>query len=328
MKLLTPVHIPRGNALIDCGTKVLTIGSCFSAHIGERLGSHHFDVMTNPFGTVFNPVSLAKILTGAVSNDRITADDVDHYRDRFFHYDYHTTFDAHNGVICADQINKTISMVELFCRDLDVLILTFGTSIVYQHKVTKEVVSNCHKVPAKEFDRRYLSLTEMTKSIDNLIAMLRRRRPNLQVVLTVSPVRHTKEGMIDNQRSKSRLIELCHSLVERHEAVTYFPAYEIMIDELRDYRFFKEDMIHPSHQAIEEIWQRFVTSTMTEQAQTKVKRLRKLLTSLAHDPFNEISLENQVRVQKLLKTIEEVQSDYPEVNLADERLSFIARKSF
>jgi len=327
MKLLTRVQNPLHKAIVDCKTKVLTIGSCFSGHIGERLEKHHFEVLTNPFGTVFNPVSLAKVLRRGLQSDQISGAEIEEYQDRFFHYDYHTRFDAPNRDMCVTTINKAISEVATFCHGLDVLVLTFGTSIVYQRSTTKEVVSNCHKVPAREFERRFLSLEEMINALEELISAIRILRPNLNVITTVSPVRHTKEGLVDNQRSKSRLISLCQYLEEHHEIVSYFPSYEIMIDELRDYRFFNEDMIHPSNQAVEEIWQRFVASNMTVQAQGKVQRLRKLLISLDHRPFNVSSQENQHRVQKLIKEIEQIESDFSEVDLTQERQSFVARNS-
>jgi len=276
MNLITLVKTPESKIKISKLSKIMTIGSCFSEHIGSQLCDVHFHCHSNPFGTVFNPISISTLLNRALQNRHFQAEEIDHHNGRFFNYDLHSSYDSNQAIITLNKANKAIESVHKSIHELDKLILTFGTSIGYHHIHNDRLVANCHKVPNHNFDRRFLEddlmLSSISQSIDDLLDI----RPDLDILLTVSPVRHTKEGLVDNNLSKSKLILLCHKISARYSQATYFPSYEIMMDELRDYRFYKDDMIHPTSLAVDIIWKRFMDAFFDDTAVVKVKDFQKL----------------------------------------------------
>lgn len=314
IKLSTPVTLPAQEDKIACRSKILTLGSCFSDNIGNLLKQHLFDTLVNPFGTVFNPISVAKVLKMALNKDELTASDLNVEGSRYFHYDFHSSFDNSVPKLVAEEINNAIYKVGECLPRLDFLVLTFGTSIVYKLKASDQIVSNCHKVPNSNFWKEFMSIDFMESNVIEVIDLIRTINPSLKIVLTVSPVRHIKEGLIGNSRSKSRLIDLCHRLVEGKEDITYFPAYEIMIDELRDYRYYKSDLIHPSNLAIDIIWSRFMEYYSDKSAIQKVKDIGELNAAMNHRPFDSNSEEHKKFKQNQLKKIDQYSKIYPEID--------------
>lgn len=314
IKLFTPVQIPSHKEKITCDSKILTIGSCFSDHIGICLSNHLFDAMVNPFGTVFNPVSIAKILNMAIDNDEIEGKDLDSIGNRHFHYDFHSSFDNSSSVNVEKDINEAIKRVETYIQNIDFLILTFGTSIVYKLNSDNRIVSNCHKVPNHNFHKEFLTVDLIEESIDKTLDRIIKLNPSVKIIFTVSPVRHTKEGLVENSLSKSRLIELCHRLSKKNANASYFPSYEIMIDELRDYRYYNSDLIHPSEQAIDIIWSRFMDTYLDKKAIQKVQDIKALNAAKNHIPFDPLANEHQKFKQAQLGKIEKLKISYPEID--------------
>ncbi len=314
MKLVTQVNIEKASFDLTTTSKVLTVGSCFSDHIGIKLDVHSFPVLVNPFGTTFNPISVFKSLDRILDKTKIDVHDIEEYNGRCFHYDFHSSFDGQNRNEVAIQINSVIESSYQYIEKIDLLIITFGTSIAYRRRDTEELVSNCHKVPGKYFEKVSLKVEEMMASGVHTVDKWTSEYPNSNIILTVSPVRHTKEGLIENSFSKSKLLDLCYKLTSKYHQVNYFPSYEIMIDELRDYRYYKSDLIHPTPLAVDIIWNKFVEYCMDFQSLEKLKDISDLNRAINHKPFDAFS-DGYIRFKKdQFKKLEILKKKYPELD--------------
>ena len=255
MELMTRIDIPQSEWKIKPGAKVLLVGSCFADEIGEKMVRGGFDAMVNPFGTLYNPASIAVNLLRALSEKEVSMsgnvvfEDVEGVWHSWLH---HSSFSSVDVATVVARMNETTHRVADFLRDADVLIVTLGTAIIYRLKETGMLVANCHKQPDSLFVRERLTAYDIVDQWQMLLQLLESVNPKLKVLFTVSPIRHKRDGYHVNQISKGILLQAVDEM-----GVEYFPAYEIMMDELRDYRFYADDMIHPSVQAVEYIWQRF-----------------------------------------------------------------------
>lgn len=272
----------------DHSADLLTIGSCFSDKIGQKLLDHKFSTLVNPLGTVYNPISIFRLL----HNSAIDEEKFVEVGGQYFHLDFHSSFTAREKSTLKTVLDlKTKEMADQL-KQVDCVIITLGTAYVYELVSNGEVVANCHKVPQKKFKKRLLSLDEMSVSFNLLKAQLDGINPSLQYIFTLSPVRHLKDGLVENQLSKSLLRVLCHEW-SKNERVAYFPAYELMMDDLRDYRFYKTDMIHPTEMAEDYIWEIFQQTYCSGQTQKIQNEWNKIQTALAHKPFNPDSVSHQ-----------------------------------
>jgi len=285
--------------------------------MGSCLTDHLFDSLVNPFGTVFNPFSIAKLLEIAMKGEVVNESGLNNEGSRYFHYDFHSSFDASSAKKVVDDINLAIESVGKYIKNIDFLILTFGTSIVYKLKSNNRIVSNCHKVPNYNFQKEFLSVDFMEENVSNVISTIRKLNPSVRIIFTVSPVRHTKEGLVENNLSKSRLIELCHRSVSKYDYSSYFPSFEIMMDELRDYRYYASDLIHPSSLAIDLIWSRFIDTYFDDLAAQKVKDVGELNSARNHTPFDPSSPEHLKFKQSQLNKIDKFKKVYPEIDFRE-----------
>lgn len=285
MKFRTELHTEESNDKITFTDKLFTIGSCFSDEIGTKLLHHGFQVQCNPYGTVFNPISLTKLLHHTIQNASVEETDVYNENDRYMHFDFHSSFCNNTARGVVTSINEAIQSSHVAMHASQWLIISLGTSFVYEFLPTGTLVSNCHKVPNQLFRKTLLTEPTMLESLCRAIDAVLVFNPKLKIIFTVSPVRHIKDGLINNNLSKSQLITSVHRLIEKYPAIQYFPAYEIMLDDLRDYRFYKEDMIHPTEQAVSYIWKKFcdvyLDDTTLKQAQDFHKS-RKLALHIKH----------------------------------------------
>ncbi|HEV7348662.1 GSCFA domain-containing protein [Telluribacter sp.] len=263
LQLRTEVNVPPSPWKLSHQSSILTLGSCFAEVLGTQLLSYKFRVLSNPFGTVFNPVSVVKLLRMSLREELplmghflLNNDGV------YLHHDFHSSLWATDSQSLDVLLRTRMGEVKKFLLRADTLVLTLGTAYVYKSIRTEEYVSNCHKVPSSQFRKELLSINEITQELESLLQLLKSHNPALRVVLTVSPVRHTRDTLPLNQVSKSILRVACHTLSEAHEQVTYFPSYEIMIDDLRDYRFYEPDLIHPNEVAQDHIFRTFAESYM------------------------------------------------------------------
>lgn len=274
---------PLANKGVIAHDGVITmLGSCFSDNIGRRLQDALFDVEVNPFGTLYNPASIALALQDLINCREFCINDLFEYQGRYHSFSHHSSFSGVNADDVISRINDKIDGASERLKRSRVLIITFGTAYVYEYKKTQSVVSNCHKLPASNFSRRSMAVDEIVSLWSKLIVKIREINPEINIIVTVSPIRHLADGAHENQLSKSTLLlavnKLCHEL----DNVIYFPAYEIMMDDLRDYRFYASDMIHPSDVAIGYIYEIFSQSFFSEETNNIVRESEKLMRRLKH----------------------------------------------
>lgn len=307
MQFRTTFQIPKSNYKISHQTKILTIGSCFSDEIGEKFYNLKYNSLINPFGVVFNSYSIANIISRSLQKKYYTETDVHQNGEQFFCFDVHSSFNRNSALELLTHLNQKIDEVHERLFTCDVLIITLGTSWVYKRKENDEIISNCHKIASKQFDKILLSTEDNLTYLTTLINELKKVNPNLQVITTVSPVRHTKDGFRENNVSKSRLIDALYQLENNQDNVTYFPSYELMIDDLRDYRFYKNDMIHPSQQAVDYIWNHFSDIYFDEVTLSINNKIYKIQSAIHHRPFNEETDSYQSFLRKTIDMMEELQ---------------------
>jgi hypothetical protein len=282
---------------------ILTLGSCFSDSMGARLANNKFEVKYNPFGTVYNPISIFKLLQYSLSNEMPNESSYLENDGLFANYDFHSSFSALNKSSIKKQIEEQIESTNAFLKSAKWLILTFGTAYVYERKDTNEIVSNCHKIPGKNFTKRLLTQKQILEAFDQLWKQLAPLNPDLKILLTVSPVRHTKDTLALNSVSKSTLRLTCDTLANQYEQVSYFPSYELMMDDLRDYRFYKADMIHPTEEAEGYIWKKFASAYFNKPTLDFLSEWSKIRAAILHRPFNTASEKHQAFIKSTIKKI-------------------------
>lgn len=285
------------------------MGSCFAQVIGQKMQDHKLDVLINPFGTIFHPKILAKLLNQALSQEAMDESGILERDGLYFHYSAHSDLKGSSVVELKGVWKNRMEESRTYLSQGSHLILTFGTAWLYEH-VDFGPVANCHKQAQKIFEKRLSGLEELVSDWEITFGNLSRIFPDLKIILTVSPVRHIKDGIPENQLSKSLLRVLCHELEKRFENVAYFPAYEIVMDELRDYRFYKSDLIHPSQEAENYIWEKWKKACFTSQTQEKVKEIEKINLDLAHRPLNPDSDSYRKFLQNLKTKLERLNGEF------------------
>ena len=301
--LYTTLQIEEFSCKIGLKNPILTLGSCFSDEIGRKLNEHKFEVLANPFGTLYNPISLTKLLENTI---KLAPPDTNRYvqfsDDLFLHFDHHSDLRSNSINSLSEKLERTIESTHKFIKKTKFLIITLGTAHVYKLKSDQKVVNNCHKQHWDLFTKEIIKPEEILKRFQSLFEHL----DHLTIILTVSPVRHTKDSLQGNSLSKSILRFCCAELESSFDHVHYFPSYEIMIDELRDYRFYKDDLIHPSPFAISYIWQKFQQTYFDAETKTFVDEWSKILQALNHRPFEPASQAHQTFLTKTINRLEEL----------------------
>jgi len=287
----TKIEIPPTPLSITYTDAVMTLGSCFAENIGRKMEEICFDTEVNPFGVLYNPVSIINSIELLLDNKQFTPDDIFESRSLWHSFSHSSLFSAVSVEGCLDKINSRMTLASNFIRKANVLLITFGTAWIFEERKSGRVVSNCHKLPAAEFVRRRLSVEEIVTNYSHLVDTLSVKLPNLQLIFSVSPIRHWKDGAHENNLSKSTLLLAINELQKRFDQVHYFPAYEIQLDELRDYRFFASDMLHPSEVAVDYIWQRFSETYFDTATQDIKKEVEQLVSDLSHRPLQPDSEE-------------------------------------
>lgn len=309
MSFFTKIKLDKYRHKINYDYKILTIGSCFSENIGKLLKDvkHHIDV--NPFGVIYNAYSLQKLikmLTPTTSLDGGLFGQ--NHENKHFHYDFPSIMNGSSKVEVNENIQNRLS---LKANKYDWIIITLGTSYAYRLLENDTIVANCHKMPQKLFSKELLPVDAQYNLLSEAINIYRAYSPNAKFILTVSPVRHIKDGIVENSRSKSRLIETAQLLSEELVDVSYFPAYEIMMDELRDYRFYTKDMIHPSEVAIEHIYKYFLDTYFTPESITIQNEITSYNTLTSHRPLDTNSANQHLHLVKAKYAI--LKEKYPQL---------------
>ncbi len=320
----TEVQVSPAGFGIQRGSRIIAAGSCFSDSIGRELARHKFNVLSNPLGTVYNPISLHQQYSATVLNPESLESSLARRDDVHFSYDFHSSFAALSLKETLEAIRRRVAKVHEYLRNCDYLFLTYGTAWLYEKKPDGRPVANCHKMPGPTFTKRLLSVDEVVNSYKNLYAELKSVSPALRIILTLSPVRHQRDGLENNSISKSVLRLACHEIALRFADTDYFPAFEIMMDDLRDYRYYAGDLLHPSKEAKEYIWQKFQGRYFTPDTRDLVSQIREVLLMIEHRPQLEGTKEHIAFVSTALQKARSLsgQADLStEINLLESKLS-------
>lgn len=307
----TSIDIKPYSFRLDYQSNILTLGSCFSENMGLKMKNVFFKTEINPFGVLYNPISILNSIQLLLQNKKFTASDIFEYKSLWHSFAHSSSFSDVSSELCLSKMNERISFASEFIKSTDVLLITFGTAWVFTDKESGRVVSNCHKLPAAKFNRRRLTVDEITEAYSDLLTKLKALYPNLNVVFSVSPIRHWKDGAHENTISKSTLLLAVDALQNQFGNVHYFPAYELLMDELRDYRFYASDMLHPSDVAVEYIWSKFSESVFSEETLQLMKKLEQLAADRAHRPLHPLSPEYALFKENTGKRKNEIIQKYP-----------------
>jgi len=310
----TVVDIEKPDFSVDYHSRWMLIGSCFAENMGMKLMENRFAVDCNPCGIVYNPESVAQVLERLMDERVVTPDELIWHEGKWMSWGHHGSFSASEREVCLEKMNARIYRGAEQLRRADVLLITFGTSWVYRHLQSGCVVANCHRFPERDFERFRLSVPEIVGLYERLLGQLERINPGVRVLFTVSPIRHWKDGAHGNQLSKSVLLLAIDELVKRRKRVYYFPSYEIVLDELRDYRFYAEDMLHVSGQAVDYIWSRFRDTFLSADALQVMRQVEKINKGLNHRPSDPESETYIAFRRKLEGELEQLGNKYPLLN--------------
>ncbi len=285
MKFRTEISVDPFDIKIDFRSSLFFAGSCFSEHISDKLRQLKFDVVANPFGIVYNPVSMAGQLSRMLTGRAYTADELEFHNGMWLSFDHHGSFSHPDKNMCLNRINRAFEQGAARIRSAQFAFFTFGTSWVFEKTGEQTVVSNCHKLPAANFVRRAAGVDEMFGLLAPAVSEMLRVNPKVQPVWSISPVRHLRDGFFGNNLSKGRLFELVNRLLETFPDSRYFPAYEMLTDDLRDYRFYASDLVHPSQSAIDYVFEKFSVAAFAPDTSTQLKQVEKIVRAARHKPM-------------------------------------------
>ena len=318
---------------IDHQHGLLLMGSCFTENMGEKLKKNKFQVMENPNGILFNPVSVAEAITDYMEHRRFQESDFFSYMGGWHSWRHHSRFSALSLSEAVERVNTATSSAHHFLKQADYLMITLGSAWVYT--LTEKangarvgsVAGNNHKAPQDWFYRRLLGYEEVLQVLDNVIHRLFLFNPKLKIIFTISPVRHLREGLVENNRSKAVLIQAVHHLVDKFNKLYYFPAYELVIDDLRDYRFYAEDLVHPNYAATQYVWEKFVDACMDEKTKLVMEELQVINRAFTHKPFHESSEQHLAFLKSFFERTSELKNKFPFLDLKKELEYFSSGKS-
>jgi hypothetical protein len=319
MKFSTSIDIPFSDYKISHMNRILLFGSCFSENIGHKLCKSKFQVDINPFGILYNPLSVSAVIKRMIQNQPFVADELV-FRDGLWHsFMHHGAFSHVDRDCCLEVINSRYTRAVESLNQMDILFVTFGTSFVYRLNSDGQVVGNCHKFPDSTFSRYRLSVQSIVDEWSDVLSELTSKNKDLKIVFTVSPIRHLKDGAHNNQLSKATLHLAIDELVEKFvENIYYFPAFEIVMDELRDYRYYATDMTHLSDVAIDYIWERFSETFFDEDTTNIIRQWNDIYRSLNHRPLNNLSDQFKRFQLQVLQKLEQFKNLYPFIECENE----------
>ena len=315
MNFTTPISVKPIENKINYQSEILLLGSCFSENMGEKFIFFKFNALVNPFGIIFNAVSLEKLVERVVNKKYFTEDDIFFYNDGWHCFEVHSQLSDIDEKHFLEKLNKIVELTHLRIGTLTHCLITLGTSWVYKHLETNEIVANCYKLPQNLFEKKLLSADENFKAIQNIIQLIESINPKVNFIFTISPVRHVKDGFFENNVSKANLFS---ALFQNHPSsfihqLNYFPSYEIMVDELRDYRFYAEDMLHPNQLAIDHIWIKFFENYINENEFAAMNQVCEIQRALKHKSFNENSESHLKFLNNLKQKIITLKKIHPDL---------------
>ena len=299
------------------------IGSCFTENIGAKFKQLKFTVAENPHGILFNPISIATAIQDYIQQKIYSYDELVYHNESWHSWHHHSRFSHPNKDSCLQQINQSITTAHQFLQKANWVFITLGSSFVYQINNNK-VVANCHKIPTDKFTKKLLRPTAVTEALQQIVANIASCNPTANIIFTISPVRHLREGFVENNRSKATLIQAVHNITDVEKNCFYFPAYELVMDDLRDYRFFAEDMVHPNYAATNYVWQKLVAAAIDAPTQVLMQQILQIVAAKNHKPFNATSLAHQQFLHTNLQKVVHLQQQQPHINFTDEINYFTA----
>lgn len=298
---------------IDYQSKLLLFGSCFVENIGTKLNYFKFQSLQNPFGILFHPLAIENLITNAINEKVYTEEDIFFHNEQWLCFEAHSKLSATSKKELLQMLNKQVKKTNQQIQESTHIIITLGTAWAYRHVESDVIVANCHKVSQKKFLKELLSVDEITESLESIVELIRTVNKTATIIFTVSPVRHLKDGFIENTQSKAHLISALHQIAEPKKNIHYFSSYELMMDELRDYRFYAEDMIHPNQTAINYIWEKFKEVWISPEVSKTIDDIDTIQKGLKHKPFNPNSEAHQLFLQKLNEKQKNLQSIFPHI---------------
>ncbi len=314
MKLQTKMPLHKADNQFGYDSRLLLLGSCFVENIGGKLEYFKFQALQNPFGILFHPIAIENLLKRAIKGESYTEKDILFLNERWHCFDAHSDLSDPSAEKLLHKLNSGLEETGQYLTQASHIIITLGTAWVYRNDKSKSVVANCHKLPQNDFTKELLSVETIIESLNNIMKQVRPINPDAVFIFTVSPVRHLKDGFVQNQRSKSNLITAIHQTLENAPLANhpfYFPAYELMMDELRDYRFYTSDMIHPNELAIDYIWEKFNMVWISEKANTTMQKVEEIQKGLRHKPFDPNSKGHAQFQKSMEQKITYLQQEYP-----------------
>ena len=330
MKFRSEINIVTLNNKIKYSDNLLFLGSCFSGNIGNKFHERLFNTKINPFGVIFNPISILKLIERAIDKNYFNENDWIYRNEKWLNLDLHGDLSFTDLDKALSHSNNIIDEVHNFLKTTDCLFLTFGTAWIYSFRDNNQLVANCHKIPQKEFEKSLLSVTEIVEygnsvisKIKNFVDNTNRPKSQIKIIFTVSPVRHLADGAHNNNLSKSSLHLAINELLKL-ENTEYFPSYELVIDELRDYRFYTKDLMHPNDFATDFVWEKLLANWIEPKTQVEIQEIEKLISSVNHRPFNMESIAHQKFVTNTLLKLSVLKNNHPNLNF--EKLEFSLQK--
>ncbi len=318
----TQIQIPPSLQKISYHSKCLLTGSCFTENMGSYLQKLKFPSKVNPFGILYNPMSIGSSLQRLLTQKPFIENELHFHNEQWHSFAHHGKFSHSDKEVCLKRINQELEEASDFLQKADFLFLTLGTAFVYEWKESRQIVANCHKIPQKQFHYYKVSVEQIVETLTPLLEGIQAVNPKLQIVFTLSPIRHWKNGAVDNQLSKATLLVAIHELREKLENIHYFPAYELMMDDLRDYRFYESDMLHPNSTAIDYIWQQFRSVYFDGLTEKTMARVQKISNAQNHRPRNPTSAAHQRFLRQRLEQIGDLETMFPFLDFTEERAFF------
>ena len=314
MELQTKIPLTPSDNPIDYQSKLVLLGSCFVENIGAKLDYFRFQKLQNPFGILFHPLAIANLVERAIEEKAYRQEEV-FEQDGIWHcFDAHSDLRSDDPKTLLNLLNQQLDETKAGLETSSHIIITLGTAWVYENNSSGKTVANCHKVPQKQFTKKLLSIAEIEASLQKMISLIQNVNPKAQIILTISPVRHIKDGFVENQRSKAHLITAVHSVLSsraQSRELHYFPSYEIIMDELRDYRFYGTDMVHPNQLAVDYIWEKFKSVWISSKSYAVMDKVDAVQKGLSHRPFNPDSEGHQKFKTSLRAKITYLQERFP-----------------
>ena len=326
MKMMLDLDMKSPEQKINYIDQLMLMGSCFTEHIGKKLENVKFKILQNPSGILFNPMSVAKSLNAYIENRSYKKEDLFYLNELWQSWNHHSVFSGMDADEVLNNINKTQQQAHDFLKETNWLVITLGSSFSYRLADGGKPVANCHRAPAQQFSKHLLSIDETVNALDDCRQNLFQFNNKLQIIFTISPVRHIRDGVVENNRSKARLIEAVHQLVHQSDRLHYFPSYELVIDVLRDYRFYDIDLVHPNYAATEYVFQRFTESFIDDESQSMMSEIKKIIIAFKHKPFQPSTEAHYKFLNTFLEKTKLFQVKYPHINLQDELMYFSGRK--